>query len=93
VLLTVQDAALLVRRSEEAVRVWARHGIGEFDLLHTGISSDGRGLSRTCWRRKARCRPAFGSRVCESAQMGGMLVSLIDGFGEPCRCPRCWRCC
>jgi hypothetical protein len=31
VLLTVQEAALAAGRSEEAVRVWARHGLGEFD--------------------------------------------------------------
>jgi hypothetical protein len=31
VLLTVQEAAALVGRTEEAVRVWARHGLGEFD--------------------------------------------------------------
>jgi hypothetical protein len=32
VLLTVQEAAVLAGRSDEAVRVWVReHGIGEFD--------------------------------------------------------------
>jgi hypothetical protein len=30
-LLTVQQTASLVGRTEEAVRVWARHGLGEFD--------------------------------------------------------------